>query len=255
MGDKKRVLMIIPAYNEEDNIQATVGQILSFPTSEAYQLDYLIVNDGSTDRTESVCRESQFHCLTLVQNLGIGGAVQSGYRYAREKGYDIAVQFDGDGQHDISYLDDLLRPILEGRADFTVGSRFKEKAVGEREGFRSTALRRVGIRYLSWLIWILCRIRVCDPTSGFRASSAPVIDYFADNYSVDYPEPESLITLAQNGFVLEEVPVNMFERANGQSSITLRRSVYYMLKVSLAICCIAVYGKKRGICRQLSELK
>lgn len=238
--DVRKVLLIIPAYNEEANIQATIEQIRSFQPRERYQLDYIVINDGSTDATEQVCQENGIHYMTLVQNLGIGGAVQSGYRYAKEKKYDVAVQFDGDGQHDIRYLDDLLMPIIEGRADFSIGSRFKERT----SSFQSTALRRVGIHYLSFLIKLLCRTKVTDPTSGFRAASGPVISFLADHYPVDYPEPESIITLTQNHFNIEEVPVNMFERAEGKSSITFRRSIYYMCKVSLAIFCISIHGKR-----------
>ncbi len=178
----QKVLLIIPAFNEEANIKATVDQIRTFQPRENYELDYIVINDGSTDGTEQVCKDNGIRYITLVQNLGIGGAVQSGYRYAKEKQYDAAVQFDGDGQHDIRYLDDLLLPIIEGKADFTIGSRFKER----KSSFQSTALRRVGIHYLSFLIRLMCRTRVFDPTSGFRAASAPVISFLADHYPVDY---------------------------------------------------------------------
>lgn len=119
-----RVLLIIPAYNEESNIKSTVEKIIHFHPASTYQLNYLVINDGSTDKTEQICRENGYHCLSLIQNLGIGGAVQSGYLYARKMGYDIAVQFDGDGQHDIQSLDELLAPLLAGKADFCIGSRF-----------------------------------------------------------------------------------------------------------------------------------
>lgn len=230
MNCEKRVLLIVPAYNEEASIEAVVERITAFqPTG--YRLDYLIVNDGSTDRTGEICRSRKFHHVTLVQNLGIGGAVQCGYRYAAEHGYDVAVQFDGDGQHDITYLNGLVAPILSGSADFTIGSRFLDAT----SGFHSTAMRRVGIRYLSRLIRVLCRATITDPTSGFRAASRTILQRLADSYPSDYPEPESLVSMLCCGVRVQEVPVNMFERAGGVSSIGLKRSVYYMCKVSVAM--------------------
>lgn len=240
MRNKKRVLLIVPAFNEAANMKTTVEQILHFRPAGSYTLDYLVINDGSTDETGQICRDNGFPCLTLIQNLGIGGAVQCGYLYAQKQKYDIAVQFDGDGQHDIRCLDTLVLPILEGKADFTIGSRFLEGT----SSFQSTALRRVGIRYLSHLIEILSGIRITDPTSGFRAASAPVIAFLAEHYPVDYPEPESIISLVQRRFSISEVPVNMFRRENGKSSIGLGRSVYYMCKVSLAILCARFEGRR-----------
>lgn len=239
--EEKRVLLILPAYNEAANIETTVEQILRFRPSGGYTLDYLIVNDGSADATEQICHERNFPCLSLIQNLGIGGAVQSGYLYARERNYDIAVQFDGDGQHDIRSLDALLAPILAGMSDLTVGSRFLEGT----SFFQSTLLRRLGIRYLSDLIEVLCGIRITDPTSGFRAASRRAIAFLAEYYPVDYPEPESIVSLVRQGFSVSEVQVNMFPRQNGRSSIGPWRSVYYMCKVSLAVLC-ARFERRRG---------
>lgn len=230
--NRARVLLILPAYNEAANIRSTVEQILRFQPA-GYTLEYLVVNDGSADDTERICRESGYPCLTLIQNLGIGGAVQSGYQYARAMGYTAAVQFDGDGQHDIRSLDTLLAPILAGSADFVVGSRF----LNGTSSFRSTVLRRVGIRYLSRLIELLSGVRITDPTSGYRAASRRAVDFLADQYPVDYPEPESLVSLLRQGFSVAEVPVSMFPRKNGRSSIGPRRSIYYMCKVSLAVLC------------------
>lgn len=239
--EKTRVLLILPAYNEAANIRSTVEQILRFHPADSYTLDYLVVNDGSADDTERICRESGFPCLTLIQNLGIGGAVQSGYRYAKARGYDVAVQFDGDGQHDIRSLDALVAPILTDEADFTVGSRFLDGT----SSFRSTALRRVGIRYLSRLIGLLSGVRITDPTSGYRAASRQAIAFLAEQYPVDYPEPESLVSLLRQGFSVAEVPAGMFPRENGRSSIGPWRSVYYMCKVSLAVLC-ARFERRRG---------
>jgi len=231
-----KALLILPAYNEAAVIQKTVQSILEAPPVEGLELDYLVINDGSTDGTEELCRQCGIRCLTLVQNLGIGGAVQTGYLYAALNGYDIAVQFDGDGQHDIRSLGALVAPILEGRCDFVVGSRF----LGQPSAFRSTWLRRVGIRYLSFLIRLTTGQRVADVTSGYRAAGRKALLYLAENYPVDYPEPESLVHLYKQGFRVEEAPVNMFARTTGRSSIHSFRSLYYMVKVTAAILCAAM---------------
>ncbi len=211
-----RVLLILPAYNEEENILRTVEHIKEARFSQGLQVDYVVINDGSRDRTEALCRERGVPCITLVQNLGIGGAVQTGYLYALmgPQAYDIAVQFDGDGQHDIGSLENLIKPIREGQCDFTVGSRF----IGGASGFRSTALRRAGISYLSFLIRLVTGQRIRDVTSGYRAASRGAIEYLSREYPVDYPEPESLVCLCRQGFRIEEVPVNMFEREGGPPS-------------------------------------
>ena len=230
---QKRVLLIIPAYNEEQNIEATIRQITAYPKQERYVLDYIVIDDGSTDRTGEICRQNQYPCVHLVQNLGIGGAVQTGYLYASSHQYDAAVQFDGDGQHDIRSLNAILAPILEGTTDFCVGSRFLDRT----SQFRSTALRQMGIRYLSVLLRVLTGLRISDPTSGYRAASAAVAAYFSRQYPVDYPEPESLVLLQKKGFRVSEAPVNMFPRNGGRSSIGWKQSIYYMIKVSLATAC------------------
>lgn len=236
-GNRVRVLLILPAYNEQETIVNTVSRIRDARFPAGVAVDYLVINDGSADGTETLCRAHGIPCLSLVRNLGIGGAVQTGYLYAARMGYDAAVQFDGDGQHDIGSLEALLRPLLEDRADFTVGSRF---LAGEDGGFRSTLLRRVGIRYLSGLIRLLTGKRVLDVTSGYRAANRKALEYLAGDYPVDYPEPESLVLLHKRGFRVEEVPVKMFQREGGQSSIGSLQSVYYMIKVTLAIVCAAM---------------
>lgn len=219
-------LIIIPAYNEEDAIAHTVARI----REKAPDFDYVIINDCSTDRTLAICRENGFHVVNLPINLGIGGAVQTGYRYALENGYDIAVQMDGDGQHDPAYLYEIVQPVLDGRCDMCIGSRFIKK-----EGFQTSFMRRVGIRFLSSLIWLLCGRRVLDVTSGFRATSARMTAYFADHYATDYPEPEAILAASLAGFSVSEAPVVMRERQGGVSSISSFKSVYYMVKVSLAL--------------------
>ncbi len=237
-----KLLLILPAYNEEDNIVKTVSAIRDFQSAghTNVTVDYLVINDGSTDSTEKICRHNDINCLSLVQNLGIGGAVQTGYLYAMKNGYDIAVQFDGDGQHDVCSLPSLIAPIIDGEADFTVGSRFIEKS----NTFKSTAIRRFGIKYLSLLIRAVSGLKVLDVTSGFRAANKKALSFLARNYPTDYPEPESLVTLKKNGFRIKEVQVNMFERAAGRSSINSLKSIYYMVKVSFAVICASIQKKE-----------
>lgn len=219
-----RVLVIVPAYNEQDCIVETVRRI------KETGYDYVVVNDGSKDDTLKLCRENGINVLDLPQNLGIGGAVQAGHKYAQHYGYDIDVQVDGDGQHDPSYIPQLVKMIEDG-ADLAIGSRFVE----ETDGFQSTWLRRVGIAWLSKLLEALTGKIVTDPTSGFRASGRMAIDLFCKNYPLDYPEPESIALAVECGLNVSETPVNMLERQGGSSSIGGFSSVYYMVKVTLAI--------------------
>lgn len=225
-----RVLVIVPAYNEQDCIVETVRRI------KETGYDYVVVNDGSKDNTLKLCRENGINVLDLPQNLGIGGAVQAGHKYAQHYGYDIDVQVDGDGQHDPGYIPQLVKMIEDG-ADLAIGSRF----VQETDGFQSTWLRRVGITWLSGLLKLLTGKLVTDPTSGFRASGRRAIELFSENYPMDYPEPESIALALENGLSLSETPVNMLERQNGSSSIGGFSSVYYMVKVTLAII-LVVWG-------------
>lgn len=225
-----RVLVIVPAYNEEANIESTVRSVVD----AGY--DYVVINDGSKDSTLHVCKSNGINVLDLPQNLGIGGAVQAGHKYARRYGYDIDVQVDGDGQHDPKYIPMLVEEISNG-ADLVIGSRF----LAPLDGFKSTRLRRMGIKWLSfWLNLFTGRI-ITDPTSGFRASGPKAIDLFCENYPDDYPEPESIATLLKVGLTVSEVPVKMRERQGGVSSIGGLSSIYYMVKVSLAIsiACLA----------------
>lgn len=202
----------------------------------------MIVNDGSRDDTEEICLKNHYQVLNLPLNLGIGGAVQTGYRYALKNHYDIAIQIDGDGQHDIAYVEKLIEPIISGRADITIGSRFIE-----REGFQSSVTRRMGISLLSGLIHVLCLKKVRDVTSGFRAVNEKFIKIYAENYPSDYPEPEAIVAAIMHRGRIEEVPVIMKERMAGNSSINLKRSVYYMVKVTLAILvCRISFGIRRG---------
>ena len=230
-------MLIIPAYNEAENIEHVVENLIkNFP-----QYDYVVVNDGSTDGTDKLCEEKGYELLNLPINLGIGGAVQTGYRYALKRDYDIAVQLDGDGQHDAAYVENIIKPLTDGRADVVIGSRFLKK-----EGFQSSGSRRAGINLLSVLIRLCTGKQIRDVTSGFRAVNRRFIEIYAKDYPSDYPEPEAIITAVMHRGRITEVPVVMKEREKGTSSINFRRAVYYMIKVTLAILVKRIsYGVRR----------
>lgn len=234
-----KALIIIPAYNEGLNIENTVKKIANYNEKSKNKIDYIIVNDGSTDNTKEICKRKGFMVVNLIHNLGIGGAVQTGYKYALENNYDIAIQFDGDGQHDEKYLDKLIDEIENGY-DFVIGSRFIE----ELSIFKSTQTRRLGINILSLLIKLCTGRKIYDPTSGFRAANRNVIELFANYYPSEYPEPESTVFLLKNGYKVKEVPVEMHEREFGQSSIKPLKSVYYMFSVSLSIIISSIKRRK-----------
>jgi glycosyltransferase involved in cell wall biosynthesis len=227
-----RVLIVIPAYNEEANILNVVEDV----RSAGY--DYVVINDGSTDDTARVCEANGINYVNLIQNLGIGGAVQTGHLYAYTHGYDVDIQVDGDGQHDISYVPDLVRAVQDG-ADLAIGSRFVE----ESDGFQSSFMRRVGIKWLKHCIKLFTGLTINDSTSGFRASGRRAIELFAHSYPSDYPEPESIVAANKQGLVVREVPVAMRERQGGTSSINALKGAYYMVKVTLAIA-IEGFGKR-----------
>ncbi len=219
-------LVIIPAFNEQDSIVQTVENIREC----APDFDYLVVNDGSTDNTLAVCRKAGIPCLKLPVNLGIGGTVQAGYLYGVRHGYDLAVQIDGDGQHNAAYLDMMARELEDKKVDMVIGSRFITK-----EGFQSSSLRRVGIRHFSMLIRFLTGAVITDPTSGMRMVNREVMKVYSRDYPKDYPEPESAVQILTRGYKILEVPVIMNERSGGVSSINLKNSVYYMIKVTLSM--------------------
>lgn len=219
-------LIIIPAYNEEKNIIRVIANI----KEHLPEYDYVIVNDGSKDDTLKICKENNFNVIDLPVNLGIGGAVQTGYKYAFLNGYDFAIQIDGDGQHNSDEVEKLLEYLIKSNSNLVIGSRFIKN-----EGFQSTFLRRVGINYFSRLIKLLTGKTVTDPTSGFRMCDKEVIELFAKSYPTDYPEPESIVTVIKKGLNVNEIDVLMNEREGGVSSIGGVKAVYYMVKVTLAI--------------------
>lgn len=221
-----KCLIIIPAYNEAENIDKVVNDL----KIKCPQFDYIVINDGSNDETKKVCEKNGYNILNLPINMGIGGAVQTGYIYARENDYDVAVQIDGDGQHDVIYTYDMIRIMQEQDFDIIIGSRFINKV-----GFQSSVLRRIGIYFLSFWGNILTGVKIKDITSGYRLVNRKFISIFAEDYPSDYPEPEAIVISAVHGGKIKEFPVVMHERENGNSSITLGKSIYYMIKVTLAM--------------------
>lgn len=224
--DTLKKLVIIPAYNESASIISTVEDIIE----NAPDFDYVIINDRSKDNTYDICIEKGMNVINLPLNLGIGGAVQTGYWYACENNYDIVVQFDGDGQHDAKYLDIMSKYLVENECDMVIGSRFINK-----EGFQSSAIRRFGIKYFSVLIKILTGCKITDPTSGYRMCNRGVAELFSNSYPKDYPEPETTVGILRRKMKVLEVPVVMRARTEGESSISPKKSIYYMFKVTLAM--------------------
>jgi glycosyltransferase involved in cell wall biosynthesis len=226
MNSSNKILIIVPAYNEERSIESVIERIHDhFPEG-----DILVVNDGSTDLTSEKAKGASAVVLDLPINLGIGGAVQTGYQYAYEKGYEIAVQVDGDGQHDPKEIPKLIEVLEKKEADVAIGSRF----VGV-PSYKGSAMRKVGISVLAQVISVMTGQKVTDPTSGFRAASRKAIRLFAHNYPQDYPEPEVIVLLSRCGLKVKEVPATVYQRESGESSITKIRAIYYMVKVLLAI--------------------
>lgn len=237
----KKVLLIIPAYNEEENILNAFRTIQLYNETAKNKLDVIVINDGSTDQTSEICQKNKIPHINLIQNLGIGGAVQTGYKYAFENDYDIAIQFDGDGQHDVNYVPNLLKKMEETNADLVIGSRFLDHSTSE---FKSTWTRRIGIKIISFLIRLFTRKKITDPTSGFRAASKRTIEHFSCSYPKEYPEPESIVNLVRKGYSIAETPVKMKERVGGVSSIRAWKSVYYMINVSLSIFITSLKGRR-----------
>ena len=221
-----KTLIIIPAYNEASNIPIVVQDLCS----NCPDADIVVVNDGSTDETEEQAIKADVDVLTLPFNVGIGSAVQTGFRYAVENDYDIAVQFDGDGQHMASEVRNIIQPVAENKVDVAIGSRFLQV-----ESYKIPLARKIGIRYFAILNSLIVRQKVTDNTSGFRAYNRRAIGFLAEHYPQDYPEPEAIVILKKHGFNIMETSVQMQERQHGSSSIGMIRSAYYMIKVTLAI--------------------
>ncbi len=221
------ILIIVPAYNEEGNLKNTLEEILAVNLRKTV----LVIDDGSSDRTSHIAQEMKVNLIRLPFNLGIGGAVQTGFKFASEKQFNLAVQIDGDGQHDARFLGLLIEPILNEEADLVIGSRFFPPYLG----YRSSFVRRIGIHFFAKLISFLTGTIVTDPTSGFRAYNRHMIELFARDYPQDFPEPEAIILAKQIGAQIKEVPVKMRKRNFGYSSIRYLKTLYYMSKVTFAI--------------------
>ncbi len=241
MKSEKKILLIIPAYNESEGIVDNINTIKKYIKNCPYNLEYVVINDGSTDNEEEILTDNNINHIELIQNLGIGGAVQTGYMFAKENGYDIAVQFDGDAQHDIHSLPNLIEPVLRDEVDFTVGSRFLDESNSE---FKSSKLRQLGIKILSNLIYITSKIKIKDVTSGYRAGNRKVIEQFVKRYPRQYPEPESYMHLFAKNIRVKEVGARMFERTTGESSINMIKGINYMISVSLSIIASSLIGRE-----------
>jgi len=231
-----KTLIIIPVYNEEENIESVIYNLVK----ENQDWDILVVNDASRDRSAEIARNTgSARVIDLPFNLGIGGGVQTGFKYARNYGYEYALQFDGDGQHKVEEIYKLMELVQGGEADVAIGSRFNQK----HEGFRSSPLRRLGIKIFEWFSFLLIRQRITDHTSGFRAFNRNAIEFLAENYPSDYPEPEAVVMLGKNGFIMKEVFTQMMERQGGVSSIPLIKGPYYMVKVLLSMFMASIRTK------------
>jgi glycosyltransferase involved in cell wall biosynthesis len=237
-----RVLVIIPAYNEEDALGGLLDEIRALPSAElGAELEAVVVDDGSADGTAAVARARGARVLRLCGNLGIGGAVQSGLRLAHREGFDCAVQIDGDGQHPPSELARLLEHArAEPASDLVVGTRYKADGT-----YRSTLLRRLGSGWLRLFLRVVARVRISDPTSGFRLYGPRALALFDETYPYDFPEPESLAIARANGLAIAETPVKMRERQGGSSSIFGFSALYYMLKVTIAIALTYSRARRR----------
>lgn len=221
-----KVLVIIPAYNEQESIEKVINKIY-----EQYDnIDVVVINDGSKDNTSIEAKKTQATVIDLPCNLGIGGAVQTGYLYAFRNDYDVAIQIDGDGQHDSAYIKYMVELIEQGQANMVIGSRFIENT-----GYKQTFARMLGIRINSGIIKLLTKKKIYDTTSGFRAVNKEIIKAFSNSYPYDYPEPSTNMEMILQGKKIKEIPVKMYNRTTGKSSIPPLKSVKYMLKVTLSL--------------------
>jgi glycosyltransferase involved in cell wall biosynthesis len=237
-----RVLIVIPAFNEQEALGGLLDEVRALSGAKLdAQVEAVVVDDGSRDRTTEVARAHGARVLRLCGNLGIGGAVQSGLRLARREGFDCAVQIDGDGQHPPAELARLLESVRNGdKPDLVVGTRYRDK-----DNFRSTVLRRLGSWWLRTLLRVVARVRVSDPTSGFRLYNRRALELFDETYPYDFPEPESLALARRSGLRISEQPVTMRARQGGSSSIIGFSTLYYMLKVTIAIVLTTVRTRRR----------
>jgi glycosyltransferase involved in cell wall biosynthesis len=226
-NDLRSVLIVVPAYNEESGIEEVIAKLTKFIPKE----NILVIDDCSRDSTQEKVKEMDIKMIPLIFNLGIGGAVQAGFRYALIKNYDVTVQIDGDGQHDPAFLNELLKPLFEDTADIVIGSRYLEP----QKGFKSTFLRNIGIRFFSFVTSIIIRERITDVTSGFRAYGKRCIKYLSEFYPTDFPDAEAVIDFKQQGFRIKEIPIVIKRRGTGKSSINMLKSLYYPFRNAISI--------------------
>ena len=226
MSQNKRIIVIIPAYNEEESVGMVIGHI----HKHAPFADVLVVNDGSTDSTSKVAQGKGAFVIDLPFNLGIGAAMQTGYKFAYRQGYDIAIQCDADGQHPPYLIKYLISQLKEDNVDIIVGSRFLKKYT-----YKSSIPRQVGIVLFSLLLSLITKTKLTDTTCGFRALNKNAIKYFSEYYPCDYPEVEALVLAHRTGLKIKEVPIKIYRRKGGASSIGFFNSFYYTLKVFLAV--------------------
>ncbi|MBI5118085.1 glycosyltransferase family 2 protein [Candidatus Poribacteria bacterium] len=225
-----KTLILIPAYNEAESVGQVIDDIRREMSALNAQTDILVIDDGSTDETASLVKARGVDVIRLPFNGGIGVALQTGFKFALESGYQAIVRLDADGQHPARFIKDILHPVLSGKVDLCIGSRFMSSG-----GYQSSAMRRLGIVWFSTLIRLLFRIRISDPTSGFQAMNRNLITLYSKRYASDYPEVEALLNLLRKGFTVQEVPITMNERKGGRSSIDWFRSIYYAVKVTTIV--------------------
>lgn len=232
-----KVLVIVPAFNEEKNLPALLERLLKLGRT------VVVVNDCSSDSTVDCARGMGVAVLDLPANLGIGGAVQTGFKYAVANNFDIAVQIDGDGQHDPAWIDAVIAPLIDGKADCAIGSRYMPEAP-DRD-YRTPVARRIGMRFSTAILEFATGLRVHDTTSGFRALNRCAFEFFLQSYPVDHPEAEALLVLHRKGFRIQEVPIKMLGRRHGSSLFNLTRSALYPLRVIVGFVGIIFAGKAK----------
>jgi glycosyltransferase involved in cell wall biosynthesis len=238
--ENPRILVIVPAHNEAGRISAVISEI----REKAPAVDIVVIDDASSDGTGVEAQAAGCKVVRLPTNLGIGGAVQAGFKYADERGYDIVVQIDGDGQHDPGLLARLVEPVIRDEADFVIGSRYFPGA--EDRDYKTPFTRRVGISLFSWMTTAIIGVRITDVTSGFRAMNRKVLSYFAREYPTDFPDSEAAILVHYLGGRILEIPVTMRQRGGGRSSTTPLKSLYYPFKVVIAILATLLREKPRA---------
>ena len=241
MNNKLKIAIIIPCFNEESTVLQLSKEIEKTIFSLPIEVKAIFINDCSTDNTKQILEKNNLNHINLSVNLGIGGAVQTGYKYALRNGFDIAIQMDGDGQHPPSELEKIILPIYINDADVSIGSRYINK-----EGFQSSTLRRIGINYFKWFNKLLTGITIYDSTSGYRALNRKALKVVSDYYPDDYPEPEAIILYSINHLRINEVAVTMRERQGGESSIRAYKTIYYMIKVTLSTLFLYISRLKSG---------